>query len=84
MLTTLIVNLVLLPLRVLAARNTKAMKTLQPQIDAINARCQRKGLNMDPAHSQEISRVYKQHHTNPLGGCLRAGALAVLVAFYSV
>jgi len=37
-LTTLIVNLVLLPFRVLAARNTKAMKTLQPQIDAINAR----------------------------------------------
>ena len=66
MLTTLIVNLVLLPFRVLAARNAKAMKTLQPQIDAINARCQREGLNMDPEHSQEISKVYKQHHTPAL------------------
>jgi YidC/Oxa1 family membrane protein insertase len=84
-LTTIIVNLVLLPFRILAARNTKAMKTLQPQIDAINARYKRKGLNMNPEHSREISEVYKQHETSPLAGCIPALApLAVLVAFYSV
>jgi len=84
-LTTFVVNLILLPFRILAARNAKAMKALQPQIEAINARYKRKGLNMDPEHSREISGVYKQHHTSPLAGCIPALApFAVLVAFYSV
>ena len=81
-LTTFIVNLVMLPFRILAARNAKTVKALQPQIDAINARYKRKGLNMDPAHSREISEVYKQHQTSPLAGCIPALApLAILVAF---
>ena len=84
-LTTFLVNLVLLPFRILAARNAKAMKALQPRIDAINARYKRKGLNMDPEQSREISEVYKQHRTSPLAGCIPGLApLAVLVSFYSV
>jgi YidC/Oxa1 family membrane protein insertase len=84
-LTTFVVNLVLLPFRILAARNAKAMKALQPEIDAINARYKRKGLNLDPEHSREISEVYKQHRTSPLAGCIPSLApFAVLVAFYSV
>ena len=84
-LTTFIVNLVLLPFRILAARNAKTMKALQPRIDAINARYQRKGLNMDSEQSSEISAVYKQHRTSPLAGCLPALApMAVLISFYSV
>ncbi len=84
-LTTLLVNLVLLPFRILAARNAKAMKAVQPQIEAINARYKRKGLNMDPEHSREISEAYQQHGSSPLAGCIPALApFAVLVAFYSV
>jgi YidC/Oxa1 family membrane protein insertase len=84
-LTTFLVNLVLLPFRILAARNAKAMKALQPQIDAINARYQRKGLQADAEQSREISEVYKQHKTSPLAGCLPGLLpLAVLAAFYSV
>ena len=83
--TTFIVNLVLLPFRVLAARSARTMKALQPQIDAINARYRGKRLGMDPEHSREISELYKQHHTNPLAGLIPALApLAVLIAFYSV
>lgn len=83
--TTFIVNLVLLPFRVLAARNAKAMQALHPQIDAVTARYKRKGLNMDPEYSREISEVYKQHQTGPLAGCISALVpLAVLIAFYSV
>ena len=87
--TTFLVNLLLLPLRILAARNAKIMKALQPQIDAINARHasgqKRKGLNMDPEHSRELSEVYKQHRTSPLAGCIPALApFAILAAFYSV
>jgi|SRR5215469_12169003 len=84
-LTTFVVNLILFPFRILAARNAKAMKVLQPQVDAINARYKRKGLNMDPEHSREISELYKLHGTNPLAGCIPGLApFAILVAFYSV
>jgi YidC/Oxa1 family membrane protein insertase len=84
-LTTSIVNLVLLPFRILAARNARAMKQVQPQIEAINARFKKNGLNTDPEHSREISEVYKQNKISPLAGCIPALApLAVLGAFYSV
>jgi YidC/Oxa1 family membrane protein insertase len=84
-LATFVVNLVLLPFRILTARNAKTMKALQPQIDTINTRYQRKGLNMDPEQSREIAGIYKLHQTNPLGGCIPALApFAVLIAFYSV
>jgi YidC/Oxa1 family membrane protein insertase len=84
MLTTILVNLILLPFRILAAR-AKIMKALQPQIDAINARYIRKGLNTNSEYSREISEVYKQHRTSQLAGCIPALApVAVLVAFYSV
>lgn len=85
MLTTFVVNLVLLPFRILAAHNAQAMKALQPQIDAINARYKRKGLNVDPEQSREIGEVYRQHQISPLAGCIPALApFAVLAAFYSV
>jgi YidC/Oxa1 family membrane protein insertase len=84
-LTTFLVNLVLLPFRILAARNAKAMRALQPQIDAINVRYKRNGFTMDPEHSREISAVYKQHKTTPWAGCIPSlGPFAVLIAFYSV
>ena len=83
-LTTLVVNLVLLPFRILAARNARVVKALQPQIEAINARYKRKGFN-DPEHSRAISEIYKEHKTSPLAGCIPALApMAVLIAFYSV
>jgi len=85
MCTTVIVNLIVLPFRILAARNAKAMKALQPQIDAINARYKRKGVRLDHSHSREIADVYKEHQTSPLAGCMPAlGPFAVLIAFYSV
>ena len=84
-LTTFVVNLVLLPFRILAARNARIMRALQPRIEAINVRYKRKGLDIDPEHSREISELYKQHRTSPLAGCLPSLApFAILVAFYSV
>lgn len=83
--TTCLVNLVLLPFRILGARSAKAMRALKPEIDAINARYTRKGVDIDPNHSREISELYKQHGTSPLAGCLPMVApYLVLVAFYSV
>ena len=82
---TFFVNLVLFPFRLLAARNAKAMKAMQPRLDAINARYKRKGLPVDPEHSREVSELYKQNGVSPLAGCLPMLApFAILVAFYSV
>jgi YidC/Oxa1 family membrane protein insertase len=83
--TTFLVNLVLVPFRILAARNARVMRALRPQIDAINALYKWKGLDMDPEHSRELSEVYKRHQTSPWSGCAPGIApLVVLVAFYSV
>jgi len=86
--TTFLVNLVLLPFRILAARNGQKLKALQPQLDAINSRYKAEksgGLNMDPEHSRELSELYRANKTSPLGSCVPAIApFAVLAAFYSV
>jgi len=86
--TTFLLNLLMLPFRVLAARNAQKMKNAQPQIDAVNARYKAKGsggLNMDPEHSREIAEVYRAHRTSPMAGCIPGLApFAVLAAFYSV
>lgn len=86
--TTFLINLLLLPFRILAARSAMKMRTLQPLLDAVNARYKSKGsggLNMDPEHSREISAVYRANQTSPFGGCLPGLApFAVLAAFYSV
>jgi YidC/Oxa1 family membrane protein insertase len=86
--TTFLINLILLPFRMLAARSARKMKILQPQVDAVNARYKASGsggLNMDPEHSREISAIYSANHTSPLGGCIPGLApFAILAAFYSV
>jgi YidC/Oxa1 family membrane protein insertase len=83
------VNLVLLPFRVLAARNAKVMRRLQPELESINARYRARSktsrLQMDPEQSREISELYRRHETHPISGCIPAIAqFAVLAAFYSV
>lgn len=84
-LTTFFVNLLLFPFRILSARNARIMRALKPRIDAINARYKRKGPEMDPAQSREVSDLYRQHGTSPLAGCIPALApWAILAAFYSV
>ena len=89
MVATCLLNVLLLPFRILAARNAKLMRALQPQLEAINARYKAKGtstrLRMDPEHSREISDLYRQHKTHPLAGCIPSVApLLVLPAFYAV
>lgn len=84
-LTTFVVNLILLPFRILGARQAKFMRALKPRVDAINARYQRKGLDVDPRQSRELSDLYKEHGVSPLAGCLPALApYVILAAFYAV
>jgi YidC/Oxa1 family membrane protein insertase len=77
--TTILINALLAPFRMLAARHARKMKALQPEIDAITAR------SKEPDRSREIAAVYRAHQTSPLAGCIPAFApFAVLAGFYSV
>jgi len=84
---TIIINLILLPLRLTSMKSQKKMQALQPQIAAINAKY--KGLSIrDPKkaeQNQEIMEMYKKAGANPMSGCLpMLIQLPILYAFYKV
>jgi YidC/Oxa1 family membrane protein insertase len=62
----LAVRVVLWPLNQKAMRSSMAMQALQPEIKALQDR-----MKNDPQKlQQEMMKLYKEHHVNPLGGCL--------------
>jgi YidC/Oxa1 family membrane protein insertase len=86
-LVTIVINLLLFPLRISSMKSSKKMQSLQPQIQAINARY--KDLPMrDPRQNEknaEIMELYKKNDVNPVGGCLpMVIQLPFLWAFYTV
>lgn len=86
-LVTVIINLLLFPLRISSMKSSKKMQSLQPQIQAINARY--KDIPMrDPRQNEknaEIMELYKKNDVNPVGGCLpMVVQLPFLWAFYKV
>lgn len=86
-LITIIINLLLLPLRFTSLKSARKMQALQPQIAAINAKYKNLSLR-DPKkaeQNQEVMALYKKHGANPLGGCLpMVVQLPILYAFYKV
>ncbi len=86
-LVTLIINLVLFPLRLSSLKSARKMQRLQPQIKAINARYKNVGIR-DPKkaeQNQEVMDLYKKEGVNPVGGCLpMIVQLPFLYAFYRV
>ncbi len=86
-LVTIIINLVLFPLRLTSMKSSRKMQSLQPQINAINEKF--KGYPIrDPRQAeknQEIMDLYKKNDVNPVGGCLpMVLQLPFLWAFYKV
>ena len=84
---TVVINILLLPLRLTSMKSQKKMQALQPQIAAINAKY--KGLSLrDPKkaqQNQEIMELYKKAGANPMSGCLpMLVQLPILYAFYKV
>lgn len=84
---TLVINLVLFPLRYKQMASMKKMSFLQPQIKAIQEKY--KGMKRaDPRRSkmnEEVMGLYKQHGVNPLGGCLPLLVqMPFLFAFYNM
>ncbi len=86
-LITIVINVVLLPLRLKSMKSQRKMQSLQPQLAAINAKY--KGLSMrDPKkaeQNQEVMAFYKKEGVNPMGGCLpMVVQLPLIYAFYKV
>ncbi len=86
-LVTVVINLLLFPLRISSMRSAKKMQRLQPQIKAINDKYKGVGLR-DPKKTDqnaEIMDLYKREGVNPMGGCLpMVVQLPFLYAFYKV
>lgn len=84
---TIIINVLLLPLRFTSLKSAKKMQALQPQIQAINAKYKNVGLR-DPKkaeQNQEVMALYKKHGVNPMGGCLpMVVQLPIIYALYKV
>jgi YidC/Oxa1 family membrane protein insertase len=84
---TIVINMILFPLKLSNMKSMKKMQALKPQIDAINAKF--KNLKMtDPRKSeqqQETMDLYKRHGVNPMGGCVpMLIQLPFFIAFYKV
>jgi YidC/Oxa1 family membrane protein insertase len=86
-LVTLIINLVLFPLKISQLKSGKKMQALQPRLKAINDKYKNIGMS-DPRkaqQNQEVMALYKEAGVNPLGGCLPLLIqLPFLYAFYRV
>jgi YidC/Oxa1 family membrane protein insertase len=84
---TLVINLVLFPIRYKQMVSMKKMADLQPQMRSIQDRYKR--LKRDDPRRQEMNaelmKLYKQHGVNPLGGCLPLLIqMPFLFAFYQM
>jgi YidC/Oxa1 family membrane protein insertase len=84
---TIIINLMLFPLRLGNMKSMRKMQALKPQIDAINAKYKNVSLR-DPRkadQNQEIMDLYKKNGVNPMGGCMpMLLQLPFFFAFYKV
>jgi YidC/Oxa1 family membrane protein insertase len=86
-LVTVLINMLLFPLKVSSMRSMKKMQSLQPQVNAINEKY--KGISMrDPKAADkntELMDLYKKNGVNPAGGCLpMALQIPFFIAFYKV
>jgi YidC/Oxa1 family membrane protein insertase len=69
---TLIITILLLPLRITQMKSMLKMQRIQPQIKAIQEKYKKYSLR-DPrkaAMNEEVAALYKKEGVNPAGGCL--------------
>ncbi|MBV9669418.1 MAG: membrane protein insertase YidC, partial [Acidobacteriales bacterium] len=88
LIVTVIINVVLLPIRLKQIRSSMRMMRIQPQVDAINRKYQ--GVKFSDtekmqAKNAEIQDLYKREGINPVGGCIPVFMqLPILWAFFKV
>ncbi|GAB4362903.1 MAG: membrane protein insertase YidC [Bryobacter sp.] len=84
---TLIINVLMLPLKLSSMKSMQKTQMIQPEIQRINEKY--KGIAMtDPRaakKNEEMMELYKKHGVNPAGGCLPLLLqMPFLIGFYSV
>lgn len=84
---TILINILLLPLKIASLKSMKKMSEIQPQIKAIQDKYA--GMSMsDPKRQEqqaETMALYSKHGVNPLGGCVpMALPIPFMFAFYKV
>jgi YidC/Oxa1 family membrane protein insertase len=71
-LLTIVINIVLFPLRLSSMKSSKKMQAIQPLVKQLNDKYA--GLSMNDPKKQEqnaqLMDLYKKHDINPVGGCL--------------
>jgi len=84
---TIVITIVLLPLRISGMKSQLKMQKIQPQVKAINEKYRRYALT-DPRRApmqQEMAALYKREGVNPVGGCFpMLLQLPFLYAFYAM
>ena len=84
---TILINLVLLPLRIMSMKSALKMQRLQPQMDAIKARFAKYKVT-DPKRADmnaEIMQLQKDNGVNMFGGCIPTLIqLPLLIAMFSM
>jgi YidC/Oxa1 family membrane protein insertase len=84
---TIVLNLIMFPLRLTSMKSSRKMQALKPQLDAIAAKYKEISMR-DPRkqqQQQEQMDLYKKYGINPLGGCLPSLIpLALVWPFYRV
>jgi YidC/Oxa1 family membrane protein insertase len=84
---TILINLILFPLRHRSMVSMKKMQALQPEVKAIQERYAKYKVT-DPERqkmNQEMMALYKQRGVNPVAGCVpMLLTLPILFAFYSM
>ena len=86
-LVTIIIYIVMFPLRLTSMKSMRKMQALKPQVDQIAQKYKNLKFN-DPRKAeqqQETMALYKKHGVNPMGGCLPTLiSLLLIIPFYRV
>jgi YidC/Oxa1 family membrane protein insertase len=84
---TLVITMLLLPLRISSMKSSLRMQRIQPQMKAIQEKYKRYSIT-DPRRAEmqkEMSALYKKEGVNPIGGCFPLLLqMPFLIAFYSM
>jgi YidC/Oxa1 family membrane protein insertase len=84
---TIIINLLMIPLRFSSLRSAQKMQSIQPQVAAINEKYKNVGMRdaKKAQQNEELMALYQKHGINPLGGCLPLVLqMPFFFAFYKV
>ena len=84
---TVVITMVLLPLRISSMKSSLRMQRIQPQVKAITEKYKRYSIT-DPRRAEmqkEMSALYKKEGVNPVGGCFPLLLqMPFLIAFYAM